>query len=43
MLRGDDGKGNGGDTKVKDPAAAAVAVSKEYQQADNRLDWRRAG
>ncbi|WP_432017662.1 hypothetical protein [Streptomyces hydrogenans] len=26
----------------KDPAASALAVAREYQQATNRLDWRRA-
>ncbi|MBQ0890846.1 hypothetical protein KBZ94_39020 [Streptomyces sp. RM72] len=29
-------------TPTKDPTAAAVAVAKEYQEAANRLDWRRA-
>jgi hypothetical protein len=31
-----------GGAKKKDPAAAALAVAKEYQQAANALDWRRA-
>ncbi|MGW4954551.1 hypothetical protein [Streptomyces parvulus] len=34
--KGDDPK------KEKDPTAAAVAVAREYQQAANALDWRRA-
>ncbi|MGW6569962.1 hypothetical protein [Streptomyces sp. NPDC054975] len=29
-------------TEKKDPAAAALTVAREYQQATNRLDWRRA-
>lgn len=28
--------------KEADPAAAALAVAREYQQATNRLDWRKA-
>ncbi|MFF6984263.1 hypothetical protein ACFZAV_42875 [Streptomyces sp. NPDC008343] len=31
-----------GGKKTTDPAAAALAVAKEYQQAANALDWRRA-
>jgi hypothetical protein len=38
---GDDA-GKGDATPTKDPTAAAVAVAKEYQEAANRLDWRRA-
>lgn len=40
---GDGSKDNdAGGEVTKDPAAAALAVAKEYQQAANALDWRRA-